>query len=86
MKIDGGCHCGYITYEAEIDADKTLICHRTDCQTLSGSAFARGHVHARRCFQVTFRQIENVRQDQRKREQTATIVLPGMWNTNLCDD
>src|SRR4029453_1097434 len=29
MKIDGGCHCGYITYEAEIDPDKTLICHCT---------------------------------------------------------
>ena len=39
MKVDGRCHCGYITYEAEIDADKTLICHCTDCQTLSGSAF-----------------------------------------------
>ena len=39
MKINGGCHCGYITYEAEIDPDKTLICHCTDCQTLSGSAF-----------------------------------------------
>jgi hypothetical protein len=39
MKIDGRCHCGYITYEAEVDPDKTLICHCTDCQTLSGSAF-----------------------------------------------
>jgi hypothetical protein len=39
MKIDGRCHCGYVTYEAEIDPDKTLICHCTDCQTLSGSAF-----------------------------------------------
>jgi hypothetical protein len=39
MKIDGRCHCGYITYEAEIDADKVVICHCTDCQTLSGSAF-----------------------------------------------
>ena len=39
MKIDGRCHCGYITYEAEIDPDKTLVCHCTDCQTLSGSAF-----------------------------------------------
>ena len=39
MKIDGRCHCGYITYEAEIDPDKTLICHCTDCQTFSGSAF-----------------------------------------------
>ena len=39
MKIDGRCHCGYITYEAEIDPNKTLICNCTDCQTLSGSAF-----------------------------------------------
>ena len=39
MKIDGGCHCGAITYEAEIDPEKVLICHCTDCQTLSGSAF-----------------------------------------------
>ena len=39
MKIDGGCHCGYITYEAEVDPDQTTICHCTDCQTLTGSAF-----------------------------------------------
>ena len=39
MKIDGGCHCGYIAYEAEVDPAKVLICHCTDCQTLSGSAF-----------------------------------------------
>ena len=39
MKIDGGCHCGYITYEADIVPEQTVICHCTDCQTLSGSAF-----------------------------------------------
>ena len=39
MKIDGGCHCGYIAYEAEVDPEQTAICHCTDCQTLSGSAF-----------------------------------------------
>lgn len=39
MKIDGSCHCGEITYEAEVDPDKVLVCHCTDCQTLSGSAF-----------------------------------------------
>jgi len=39
MKIDGRCHCGVITYEAEIDPEKVLICHCTDCQTLSGTAF-----------------------------------------------
>jgi hypothetical protein len=39
MKIDGRCHCGAITYEAEVDPLKTVICHCTDCQTLVGSAF-----------------------------------------------
>ena len=39
MKIDGRCHCGYITYEAEVDPDSVAICHCTDCQTLTGSAF-----------------------------------------------
>jgi hypothetical protein len=39
MKIDGGCHCGNIRYEAEVDPGKVILCHCTDCQTLSGSAF-----------------------------------------------
>lgn len=39
MKVDGGCHCGKVTYEAEIDPDRVMICHCTDCQALSGSAF-----------------------------------------------
>jgi hypothetical protein len=39
VKIDGRCHCGAISYEAEIDRDKVMICHCTDCQSLSGSAF-----------------------------------------------
>ena len=39
MRIDGGCHCGYIKYEAEVDPSKVAICHCTDCQTLSGTAF-----------------------------------------------
>jgi len=39
MKIDGRCHCGEITFEGEVDPDALNICHCTDCQTLSGSAF-----------------------------------------------
>ena len=39
MKIDGGCHCGAIAYEAEIDPRMVSICHCTDCQTLTGTAF-----------------------------------------------
>jgi hypothetical protein len=39
MKIDGGCYCGFIRFEGEADPEKTIICHCTDCQTLSGTAF-----------------------------------------------
>ena len=39
MKIDGACHCGNIRYEAEVDPGTVAICHCTDCQTLSGTAY-----------------------------------------------
>jgi hypothetical protein len=39
MKIDGTCHCGFLKYEAEIDLDRTGICHCEDCQKFSGSDF-----------------------------------------------
>jgi hypothetical protein len=39
MRIDGACHCGAITVEGEADAEKVVICHCTDCQTGTGSAF-----------------------------------------------
>jgi len=39
MHIDGRCHCGEVRYEAEIDPDHVGICHCTDCQMLSGSAY-----------------------------------------------
>ena len=39
MKINGSCHCGQISYSAEIDTDQVYLCHCTDCQTISGSPF-----------------------------------------------
>ena len=39
MKIDGGCHCGYITYQAEVDPQRVSICHCSDCQMLTGTVF-----------------------------------------------
>jgi hypothetical protein len=39
MKIDGHCHCGRITFEAEVDPNAVTICHCSDCQRLTGSAF-----------------------------------------------
>lgn len=39
MDIDGQCHCGRISYVAAIDPQRVGICHCTDCQTFSSSAF-----------------------------------------------
>ena len=39
MKVTGSCHCGAIAFEAEIDPGRVRICHCTDCQKLSGTAF-----------------------------------------------
>jgi hypothetical protein len=39
MKVDGTCHCGFITIEGEADPEKVAICHCADCQTSTGTAF-----------------------------------------------
>ncbi|WP_044006837.1 GFA family protein [Jannaschia sp. CCS1] len=39
MKVDGGCLCGNVTYEAEIDPARVAICHCLDCQINSGAAY-----------------------------------------------
>jgi hypothetical protein len=39
MHVDGGCLCGAIAYEAVVDPERCAICHCTNCQTNSGTAF-----------------------------------------------
>ena len=43
MKVKGTCHCGEITYEAEVDPEKVAVCYCTDCQTMTGGTC---HVNA----------------------------------------
>lgn len=38
-KINGGCHCGELAFEAVVDENKVILCHCSDCQKLSGTAF-----------------------------------------------
>jgi hypothetical protein len=39
MKVDGSCACGAIKVEAEADPEETNICHCSDCQKATGTAF-----------------------------------------------
>jgi len=39
MHVTGGCFCGQVRYEAEVDPAQVFICHCTDCQRHSGTAY-----------------------------------------------
>lgn len=45
MKVQGSCHCGAITFEAEVEPGTISVCHCWDCQVLTGSAF-RANIRA----------------------------------------
>jgi len=53
MRVDGACHCGAITVAGEADPQSTTICHCTDCQTGTGSAFRVSVPVAGATFQMT---------------------------------
>jgi hypothetical protein len=46
MNISGRCHCGAIQFEGEADPARVVICHCTDCQSMSGAPY-RVNVHVR---------------------------------------
>jgi hypothetical protein len=50
MHIDGSCHCGKISYEAEVDPSTVNICHCTDCQILTGGAYRVTVPSLKGCF------------------------------------
>jgi len=37
MKVHGRCHCGAVSFSAEVEPQSVMVCHCTDCQTLSGA-------------------------------------------------
>ncbi len=39
MKIHGRCHCGAMSFNADIDTARVMACHCTDCQVFSGGPF-----------------------------------------------
>ncbi len=52
MHVTGACHCGAITFSADVDESRVLVCHCTDCQVLSTSAFRVGAIVLRETFQI----------------------------------
>jgi len=53
LDIDGGCHCGKIRYEANVNPDNVVICHCTDCQAFSGAPYRVSVIVKGENFRVT---------------------------------
>jgi hypothetical protein len=53
MRVEGACHCGAVSFTAEIDPGRVMVCHCTDCQVLSGAPFRAVAVAAYDTLQVS---------------------------------
>ena len=84
MKIDGECHCGYIKYEAEIDPERVVICHCTDCQTLSGSAFRTVAFSREDTFRLLAGDVKIYVKTAESGAQRQQSLLPRVWHADLC--
>ena len=86
MKIDGGCSCGAIKIEGEADPEKTQICHCTDCQTSTGTAFRVSIPVPGTTFKMTG-QPNHLPENHRRQRQAATAgVLRQLRLADLFDD
>lgn len=52
MKVTGSCHCGEISYTAEVDPSTARICHCHDCQKLSGGPYRANVLASAATFQL----------------------------------
>lgn len=53
MKLTGGCFCGALAYEADVDPERVLICHCRDCQIFGGSAYRMSGIASSENFKIT---------------------------------
>ena len=90
MKIDGQCHCGSVRYEANIEPDEVSICHCTDCQMLTGSAYRVTVMAARDGIRLTGNEpktyIKTAESGQKRIQQFCAECGSPMFTTGLRED
>lgn len=53
MKVNGQCLCGQVSFAAEVDEQKVMLCHCTDCQVQASTAFRIGALVNSKSFSMT---------------------------------
>ncbi|MDP6472387.1 MAG: GFA family protein [Pseudomonadales bacterium] len=59
MKVKGACHCGAITFGAEINPDHVAVCHCTDCQSMASAPFRTMVITPEASFQLNSGRLKN---------------------------
>jgi hypothetical protein len=83
VKIDGHCHCGEITFEAEVDPNALTICHWHRLPNAHRLGVSREHSRSGRAFCAP-RYAEKLYEDGRKRQQTPPRLLRELRHADLC--
>ncbi len=83
MHIDGGCHCGRVTYEAQIDPAEISLCHCTDCQELTGTGYRVSAIISKADFRLTGGGAHPIRQNRGQWAQALSVFLPHLRFANL---
>ena len=84
MKVTGGCHCGHITYEAEVDPATVRVCHCTDCQKLTGTAFRAAIPSLPETFVLKSGTPKIYIKTAESGKKRWHALLPGMRHADLC--
>ena len=85
MKIDGRCHCGYVSFEAEADPETTTICNCTDCQTMSGAPLRAVIITRPGTFVLSVGRTDGIPQNSRQRSGPPAGILPALRHSDLFD-
>lgn len=59
MSREGGCQCGHVRYRIDAEPTALAVCHCTDCQQQSGSAFGMTLVVPADGFTITRGELES---------------------------
>ena len=83
MKIDGRCHCGYVTFEAEAEPETTTLCNCTDCQMMSGAPLRAVIITKPGAFVLLSGEPDGIPEDGRQRSGHTARVLRAMRDRAL---
>jgi hypothetical protein len=84
----GGCHCGAIRYEITEEPQSVYVCHCTDCQRLTSSAFSMGVVVSEKALQLVGAEPRQLQRTADSGRISTRLVCPncGTWVCGLPRD